>query len=53
MDRWLHQFSAHIPLSPWLFFAAGGAALVVAVMTVSPHALRVAAAKPVGALRYE
>lgn len=53
MDHWLRGFSARIALSPWLFLAAAGAALVVAAATVSGHALRVAAAKPVGALRYE
>jgi len=53
MDRWLQGFSARISLSPWLFLAAGGAALAIAAITVSAHTLRVASAKPVGALRYE
>jgi putative ABC transport system permease protein len=53
MDRWLHGFSARISLSPWFFLAAGGLALVVATSTVCAHALRVARAKPVRALRYE
>jgi putative ABC transport system permease protein len=53
MDRWLQGFSARIDLSPWLFLAATAAALIIAVSAVSGHALRVAAAKPVGALRYE
>jgi putative ABC transport system permease protein len=53
LDRWLQGFSARIALSPWLFLAAGAAAFVIAALTVSGHALRVARAKPVGALRYE
>jgi putative ABC transport system permease protein len=53
MDQWLHGFSARIALSPWFFVASGGAALTIAAATVSAHALRVARAKPVGALRYE
>jgi putative ABC transport system permease protein len=53
MDRWLRGFSARIDLSPWLFLAATAAALVVAAATILAHALRVASAKPVGALRCE
>ncbi len=53
MDQWLHGFSARIPLSPWMFLLAGGAALIVAAATVSAQALRVAQARPVKALRYE
>jgi len=53
MDQWLRGFSAHISLSPAYFLAAGGAALAIAAATVSFHAIRVARAKPVGALRYE
>jgi putative ABC transport system permease protein len=53
LDRWLHGFAQRISLSPWLFLAAGAAAFVIAALTVSGHALRVARAKPVGALRYE
>jgi putative ABC transport system permease protein len=53
LDRWLQGFSVRISLSPWLFLAAGAAAFLIAALTVSGHALRVARAKPVGALRYE
>ena len=53
MDRWLKGFSAHISLSPAYFLAAGGAAATIAAVTVSFHAIRVARAKPGGALRYE
>jgi putative ABC transport system permease protein len=53
LDRWLQGFAQRISLSPWLFLAAGAAAFVIAALTVSGHALRVARAKPVGALRYE
>ena len=53
LDSWLQGFSQRISLSPTLFLMAGGAALLVAAVTVSGHALRVASSKPVGALRYE
>jgi putative ABC transport system permease protein len=53
LHRWLEGFVRHIALQPWMFIAAGFAALAVAVATVLAHTLRVAAAKPVAALRYE
>jgi len=53
MNAWLHGFAYHVEQSPWVFVAAGVSALVVAWATVFIHALRVARAKPVGALRYE
>jgi putative ABC transport system permease protein len=53
LGRWLEGFSQRISLSPTFFLAAGGAALALALVTVFGHALKVAAAKPVGALRYE
>jgi putative ABC transport system permease protein len=53
MNRWLAGFAYRIPLSPWFFVAAAAAALVIAGLTVTAHAVRVARAKPIGALRYE
>jgi putative ABC transport system permease protein len=53
MSLWLSGFAYRVPLSPWLFIAAGGAALAIAALTVTSHAIRVARAKPIGALRYE
>jgi putative ABC transport system permease protein len=53
MSRWLQGFSSRIALSPLFFVGAGGAALVIAAITVSAHAFAIARAKPVGALRYE
>ncbi len=53
MNWWLHGFAYHVDQAPWVFVAAGAAALIVAWATVFIHALRVARAKPVGALRYE
>jgi putative ABC transport system permease protein len=53
LARWLEGFARHIPLQPWMFLAAAAAALAVALATVLAHTLRVAAAKPALALRYE
>ena len=53
LSRWLEGFSRHIGLEPWMFLAAAAAALFIALATVLTHTLRVAGAKPVGALRYE
>jgi putative ABC transport system permease protein len=53
MSRWLSGFAYRIGLSPWFFVAAGAAALAIAGLTVTAHAIRVARAKPIRALRYE
>jgi putative ABC transport system permease protein len=53
MNRWLAGFAYHVGLSPWYFLAGGGAAVVVAVLTVLGHCIHQARAKPVHALRYE
>lgn len=53
MQRWLNGFAYHTDLPLWLFPAAAMVALVIALGTVTAHALRVARAKPVTALRYE
>jgi putative ABC transport system permease protein len=50
---WLKGFSYHIALSPAYFAAAGFAALLIAWATILAHALRVARANPIHALRYE
>jgi putative ABC transport system permease protein len=53
MHRWLQGFAYHVDLRLWLFPAAAGLALLIALITVSTHSILVARAKPVGALRYE
>lgn len=51
--EWLESFSDRIDLTPLYFVAASIAVLAISWLTVSGHALRVARAKPVAALRYE
>jgi putative ABC transport system permease protein len=53
MRGWLNGFDTRIALGPAPFLLAGGLALLIAVATVAGHALRVARANPVHALRYE
>jgi putative ABC transport system permease protein len=53
MHRWLQGFAYRTDLAPWMFLGAGGLAVAIASLTVSAHALLVARAKPVAALRYE
>jgi putative ABC transport system permease protein len=53
MNRWLRNFAYRTTLSPWLFFAAGGLALVLAFLAVGWQSIRAARANPAESLRYE
>jgi len=53
LHQWLEGYAYRISLNPLYFVAAGAAALVIAWATVIVHAVHVARANPVHALRYE
>ncbi len=53
MNKWLKNFAYRIDIGWWVFALAGGLALVIALLTVSTQAVRVALANPVESLRYE
>jgi putative ABC transport system permease protein len=53
MRDWLNTFDARIDLGPTPFVVAGLLALVIAVGTIAGHAIKVARANPIQALRYE
>jgi putative ABC transport system permease protein len=53
MRDWLNNFDARIDLGPVPFVMAGALALAIALGTIAGHALRVARANPIHALRYE
>ena len=53
MRDWLDGFTDRIALSPAFFLGAGLLAGAIAVATVGAHAVRVARARPIEALRYE
>jgi putative ABC transport system permease protein len=53
MRDWLNKFDERIALGPTPFLVAGAIALGIAIATVVGHAVKVARANPIHALRYE
>ena len=53
MDYWLDNFAFRTTITPGVFLIAGTAALIIALLTVSYHALRAASVNPARSLRYE
>jgi putative ABC transport system permease protein len=53
MNKWLQDFAYKVEISWWLFVAAGVAALVTALLTISIQAVKAATANPVESLKYE
>jgi len=53
MNKWLEDFSYRINIAGWFFGAAGLVTMLVALMTVSFHAVKVAITNPVKSLRTE
>ena len=53
MHSWLQDFAYRINIPWWVFLAAGGIALFIALATISLQAIRAAVANPVKALRSE
>jgi putative ABC transport system permease protein len=53
LHHWLESYPYRISLSPFYFLVAGAVAVAIAWITVLAHAVRVARANPVHALRYE
>ena len=53
MSAWLENFAYRIDIDWTVFALAGGAALAIALLTVSFQAIRAALRNPVEALRYE
>jgi putative ABC transport system permease protein len=53
LHHWLESYAYRISLNPLYFLAAGAIALAIAWATIFAHALRIARASPIFALRYE
>jgi putative ABC transport system permease protein len=53
LSQWLQQYAYRTVISWWIFAAAGSAALVITLLTVSFQAIRAAMMNPVKSLRTE
>jgi ABC-type antimicrobial peptide transport system permease subunit len=53
LHNWLQKFSYRITIGPGVFLLAGGAAILVTVVTISFQAIRGAMANPTKSLRSE
>jgi putative ABC transport system permease protein len=53
MSKWFENIAYHAPWPYWIFPAAGGATLLIALLSVSMQALKVVRLRPAKALRYE
>ncbi len=53
MNQWLQSFAYRINIEWWIFFLAGGIALLISLITISFQAIRAAVANPVESIRYE
>ena len=53
MNNWLKDFAFRINIEWWVFILAGLLASIIAVLTVSVHAVKAANANPVTSLRSE
>ena len=53
MHKWLQNFAYKTTLSWWVFFAAGAAAFILSLLTVSMQSYKAASRNPVESLKYE
>ena len=53
LNRWIQEYAYRVAISWWVFVLAGFVALIIAVLTVSFHAINAALSNPVKALRTE
>jgi len=53
MNKWLQDFEYRIEIKWWMFAAAGLAATLIALITISFQAIKAAIANPIKSLRTE
>jgi putative ABC transport system permease protein len=51
MYTWLQNYAYHITIRWWVFLVAGGAAMLIAMMTISYQAIKTGIANPVKSIR--
>jgi putative ABC transport system permease protein len=51
MHNWLQDFAYRISIGWWVFLLAGGAVIVLALLTIGWQSIRAAMADPVKSLR--
>ena len=53
LEKWLSGFAYTIPMSIAPILLSGGIAVLIAMLTVSYHALKAARSNPINALKFE
>ena len=53
MNEWLQNYAYHIDLNIWIFIAAGGIAVLIAMITIAVKTIKAATSNPVNSLRSE
>jgi hypothetical protein len=53
MHQWLQGFAYRVGINIWIFLAAGGVTLLIAILTVSGKASLAARANPIKSLRID
>ena len=53
MNDWLEAFAYRITIKGWMFLAAGGSVILIALITISFQSIKAAIANPVTSLRAE
>jgi putative ABC transport system permease protein len=53
MHKWLEAFAYKVPVTWWLFAAAGALSLAIALVTVSFQAIKAVLTNPVKSLKAE
>jgi putative ABC transport system permease protein len=53
MRSWLQNYPYHVTIQWWIFAFAAGLSIIIAMLTVSYHAIKAATANPVKSLRTE